>query len=126
VGKLDAGDLLIPIFTKAFRRSNEPRECSLCAESYYDVNFESEEKWEESCLGFEGSWMWKPLPFPTKKMLKCGHDVTACKECHEKHLATQLEEKGRIGCDRLSCAECNRILEHNEVQALASEETVKL
>jgi hypothetical protein len=126
VGKLDAGDLMIPIFTKVIRRSNEPRECSLCAESYYYVNVESEKKWEESCLGFEGSWIWKLLLFPTKKMLKCGHDVTACKECHEKHLATKLEEKGRIGCDRLSCAECNRILEHNEVQALASEETVKL
>ena len=127
VSKLDDGDLVIPIFTKVIRRSNKPRECSVCAESSYDVNFETEEKWNESCLEFEGSWMWKLLLFPTKQMLsKCNHGITACKDCHGKHLASQLEDKGRNGCDRLSCAECNRILEYSEVQAVAYEETAQL
>jgi hypothetical protein len=117
---------MIPIFTNAIRRKKEPKDCAICAESYHEINFESEEKWHESCIGFEGPWTRELLLFPTKEMLRCGHDVTACKDCNRTHLATQLETKGRNGCDQLSCVECNRILQHDEVRILASEETAKL
>jgi hypothetical protein len=115
--ELNSG-MVIPLFTKALRQNKIPRECSKCLRSLYDINFDSVEQWEESCRGLEGPWMDQVLLFPRKNMLKCYHNVTVCKDCYEKHLITQREEESGTGDIRLSCPECDRILEHQELEDL--------
>ena len=125
MGSLDRGELVIPIFTKFFRRSTTPKDCSICVESRYEINFDSEEHWRQTCEGFHGSWMSKVLLFPTREVLHCDHDMSMCKECLEKHLSTQLEQFGRNACGRLTCPICNRVLSESEVRCFGSEDTVQ-
>jgi hypothetical protein len=110
--------MTIPLFVEALRQNRTPRECLKCFKSLNDINYESVDQWEESCGGFEGPWMDQVLLFPRKKMLNCYHNVTVCKECYENHLIAQREEEGATGDVRLSCPECDRILEHEELQDL--------
>jgi hypothetical protein len=121
--EIDAGNLTIPVFTRFFRRRTTPKECSICAEVLYDLDFESDDRWMESCDGLHGPWMWNVLLFPTRLSLDCDHDIDACKACFSTHLTTQLDENGVNGCDRLSCPICSRILNHHEIKLYAPKET---
>jgi hypothetical protein len=120
---IDQGDQTIPIFTRFLRRTATPRECSICAESRYELDIENVDAWRSSCQGFQGPWMWNVLLFPTKYSLECEHEMDACKECVATHLSTQLEEFGVNGCDRLSCLTCSRLLTHREVKLHAEPDT---
>jgi hypothetical protein len=110
--------MTIPLFTKALRQNNIPRECSQCQRSLYDINFESVEHWEESCHGYEGPWMDQVLLFPRKKLLNCYHDVTVCKGCYKKHITAQRRQEDNGGNATFSCPECDRVLQHGELQNL--------
>ena len=125
IGSLDRGEIAIPIFMKFFRRSAMPKDCSVCAESLYEINFGSEEQWRQACDGYHGSWMSKVLLFPTRDVLHCDHDMDMCKGCLETHLSTQLEQFGRNACGRLTCPSCNRAMGDVEVRHFGSEETVQ-
>jgi len=125
MGNLDRGELVIPIFMKFFRRSTTPKDCSVCAESLYEINFGSEEQWRQACEGYQGSWMSKVLLFPTREVLHCDHDMDICKGCLETHLSTQLEQLGRNACGRLTCPGCNRVLSESEVRCYGSAKTVQ-
>lgn len=125
MGSLDRGELAIPIFMKFFRRSTTPKDCSVCAESLYEINFGSEEQWRQACEGYYGSWMSRVLLFPTREVLHCDHDMDMCKGCLETQLSTQLEQFGRNACGRLTCPRCNRVLSESEVRSFGSEETVQ-
>jgi hypothetical protein len=120
---IDQEDQKFPIFTRFFRRTATPRDCSICTESRYELNFDTVDEWVQSCESFHGPWMWNVLLFPTKFSLECHHEMDACKGCLAKHLSTQLEEYGVNGCDRLSCISCNRRLTHREVKLHANSET---
>lgn len=113
---IDQGDQTIPIFTRFFHRTATPRECSICADTRYELDIENVEAWRASCEGFHGPWMWNILLFPTKYGLECEHEMDACKEYVAAHLSTQFEEYGVNGCNRLSCLTCSRILTHREVK----------
>lgn len=125
MGSLDRGDLTIPIFVKFFRRSGTPKDCSICAESIHEIDFESEDQWWQACEDYQGSWMWKVLLFPTRVALSCDHEMDACKGCLEMHLSTQLEQFGRNAGGRLTCPMCNRVLNNAEVRCFGSETTVQ-
>jgi hypothetical protein len=122
---VDEGNQTVPIFTKFLRRRTVPKECAICIESLYEIDFETEEEWLVSCEGFCGPWMWKILLFPSKMTLNCEHEINTCKDCWATHLKTQLDQYGRNGCDRLSCPECGRILIFQEIRLYASDETLK-
>jgi len=123
---IDQGNLTVPIFTKFFRRRAVPRECAVCTESLYEIDFETEDEWLVSCEGFYGPWMWKILLFPGKATLSCcDHEINTCRDCWARHIKTQLEQYGRSGCNRLSCPECSRILNFEEICLYASEESLR-
>ncbi|KAF2664629.1 hypothetical protein BT63DRAFT_94218 [Microthyrium microscopicum] len=122
---LDDENDKVPLFTKFFLRSTEPKECCICTESYHEINFASEEEWIETCQDFRGKWMWQVMLFPTKFILSCDHPMETCKICFEMNLSSELECHGRNGCDRLTCCQCNRKLTDNEVQVLATPETAE-
>ncbi len=123
LAEVDAGDLQIPIWTRFFKRRTTPKECSICADVLYDLDFGSDTQWMEACDGFYGPWMWNVLLFPTRLSLDCDHDPDACKDCFSTHITTQLDANGVNGCDRLSCPLCNRVLSHHEVKRYAAKET---
>lgn len=125
MGSLDRGELTIPIFTKFFRRSTTPKDCSICAESLYEINFSSKDQWRQACQDYHGPWMSKVLLFPTKEKLHCDHDMDMCKRCLETQLSTQLEQFGRNACGKLTCPQCNRVLNDSEVRCFGLEETVR-
>jgi hypothetical protein len=120
--------LSVPIFTSLLKRQTTPRECVVCAEGIYDLDFQDEKAWEAACKGFEGDWTWNIRAFPTKTLLLvCGtrHSLDICRGCIACHLASKLDELGSAGCDRLVCptVDCGHTYSYAEVKALASPET---
>ena len=69
--------------------------------------------------------MWQILLFPTKAILNCDHTMDTCKSCFEMNLASELEQHGRNGCDKLACPQCNRRLNDAEIQLLATKESAE-
>jgi len=125
IGKLDKGDLSIPLFLKYFRRTAIPKDCSVCSEALHDIDIGTESNWKQICQKFMGPWMWDVLLFPTPSYLSsCAHEIDYCKGCLSTHLTTQLKQLGRSGCDRLSCPTCNRILVDIETRRFGTKETV--
>lgn len=128
VGDLDdRGNLKVPIFTKFFRRSDVPKDCSICLESYSEIHSGSGSEWREACEDYKGSWMSQMSSFPSKESLQCDQhqDVDACKTCFARHLESQLEHHGSSARGRLTCPLCNRALSDDEIHCLASPETLQ-
>jgi hypothetical protein len=125
IGSLGRDNLQIPIFTKFFHRSITAKDCSICAESFYGIDFDSEVRWRQACEGYHGPWMSKVPIFPTRESLYCDHDMDICKTCLATHLSTQLEQYGRNACGRLSCPMCNRVLSGEEIRCFGSNEMVQ-
>lgn len=125
MGNIDRGNLKTPIFTKFFRRSETTVDCSICLESFNEIDIESQERWTQACEGYHGSWMSDVFSFPTRDALRCDHDMNVCKECLRRHLQSQLEQHGRNAAGRLTCPICNRVLSEQEVRSLGSAETVQ-
>jgi hypothetical protein len=125
MGKIDTVDLQTPIFTKFFRRSETAVDCSICLESFHEIEIESQERWTQACEGYHGSWMSDMFSFPTRDALHCDHDINVCKQCLRRHLESQLELHGRNAKGRLTCPICNRVLSEQEVRSLGCAETVE-
>jgi hypothetical protein len=120
----DTENLSLPVFARFFRRKQTPTECSICCDSFYDIDSGTAEEWNLSTAGFHGPWMWSLLLFPMAAQLKCEHELDFCKGCLSTHLSTQLEQYGRSGCDRLTCpAVCGRTLSSTEIALFASPDT---
>jgi hypothetical protein len=120
---IDAKATTIPVFTRFLRRRSTPKDCIICTESLYEIDFESDEQWMESCQEFAGDWTSKILTFPSRVTFQCSHDINICRDCLAKHLATKLEDQGRRAFQRLDCPECSRYLEYSEIKLYASAET---
>ena len=125
MGSIERENLRIPIFTKFFRRSETAKDCSICLESYNEVDIRSKERWTQACEGFHGAWMSELSSFPTRDALQCDHDMSVCKDCIRRHLESQLEQHGRNASGRLTCLICNRVLSEQEIRCLGSAETVR-
>ncbi|EEU33998.1 uncharacterized protein NECHADRAFT_85406 [Fusarium vanettenii 77-13-4] len=124
----EGGSILVPLFIRFIRRQRTPKECAVCTDGFFDVDFASVEEWLDLCEGFHGEWMWKILLFPVKLRIGCNHDIDFCTGCLEQHLKTQLEQYGRSRCDQLACPSdgCTRRLEYEEVRLYAEPETFEL
>ncbi|KAF1825972.1 uncharacterized protein K489DRAFT_297765, partial [Dissoconium aciculare CBS 342.82] len=62
-----------------------------------------------------------PLDFPIKTpTAKCEHRPQTCVDCLQSWIASEFEAKG---CQGLTCSECPRRLQHEDVQRIASEAT---
>jgi hypothetical protein len=124
----DGGSLKIPLFTRFLRRRGSPRDCSICADSFYDVEYESVQQWLDSCQGFHGEWMWQIILFPEKLKMTCNHEIDFCTNCVQTHLETSLEMLGRSRCDQLACpsADCGRHLTYDEIRLYAKPDTFSL
>jgi hypothetical protein len=118
----DIDGLKVPLWTRCLKRRETPKECNICADCFFELDIPSHEDWHRACEGFEGSWMWKVQAFPHLQL--CDHPFGSCKKCIARHLATQLEQYGRSGCDRMTCPDCNRKLEDDEIRLLADKDTV--
>lgn len=125
MGSLDRDDVKIPIFTKFFRRLVTPKDCSICLESFQEIDVECDEEWRRACEGYHGSWMSQIFSFPTRDTLHCDHDMNFCKSCLARHLEFQLDQHGRNATGRFTCPMCNRVLSENEIRCLCSAETVQ-
>lgn len=127
VGSLDRDNLKIPIFTKFFKRSETAKDCSICLESFHEIDIESEQQWKDVCDGYHGDWMSQVFSFPSNNILQCDehNDSEVCKDCFGRHLESQLEQHGWNSRGRLTCPICNRALSEDEIRRLASKETVQ-
>jgi hypothetical protein len=125
LGRIDRGNLTIPIFTKLFKIPAMDKDCIICAESYREIEFGSEQEWATAYEGFEGPWVSKLNSFPTKVMQHCEHSLDVCKKCYNRHLDEQLTQNARSPEGAMSCPECRRTLEDDEIRALASDDTLQ-
>ena len=114
----------IPLFLKFLRRRSRPKTCMVCSKSMFDIDYGDVETWKTSCVGFEGSWMWNVLVFPTSEIQQCDHDFEVCRACTAEHLRGSLISGGPSACGNLSCPQCNRKLCYQEIHKLADTETV--
>lgn len=139
------GSLQVPYLVDYLRR-RPARECIVCTEELADVDIGSPEAWLSS-LGsdFPGTWMWNVLLFPVRLGLPCrhesgfcrqgdlsicqgdsaccGHEMNICTGCLQQHLESQLEQHGSACRDRLTCPECRRVLDYDEIKLYAKDET---
>ena len=120
VGSMDHDNLKIPIFSGLFQRQQDPRECIVCTEEKYEIDYGTLDQWAEDCVGYAGLWMWSILEYPTSAIQSCDHDFDVCRSCTAKHIAVSLEN-GDI--DRITCPQCNRVLSYDEIRNLAEAET---
>lgn len=114
----------IPLFLKFLRRRSKPKTCMVCSKNMFDIDYGDVESWKISCSGFEGSWMWNVLVFPTSEIQHCEHDFEVCRTCTAEHLRGSLISGGPSACENLSCPQCNRKLSYQEIHKLADAETV--
>ncbi|KAK1767421.1 hypothetical protein QBC33DRAFT_586704 [Phialemonium atrogriseum] len=121
------GSIRVPLFVRFFRRQRTGKECTVCTDEIFDVEFGSVEEWLDLCAGFHGQWMWHILRFPAKLGLECSHEIDFCTGCLEKHIDSQLEQFGRSRCDQLACLSdrCGRRLSYDEVRLYAKPSTFK-
>ena len=113
-------NLTIPIFSGLFERQHIPKECVVCVEEKYEMDYGTLEQWEQDCAGYTGPWMWSMLEYPNSAIQSCDHDFNVCRACTARHISTSLES-GDV--DRVTCVECNRVLNYEEIRNLAEPET---
>ena len=121
----DSGSVEVPFFMRFVRRHPVMKECIVCTDEVYDIDYGSVEEWLEFCQGFHGDWMWKILLFPQKLGLECSHPIDFCITCLQRHLTTQLEQYGRSRCSQLACPSegCSRRLTYDEIRLYAAPDT---
>ena len=121
---MDNQQSAIPLFLKFLRRRSRSKTCMVCTKTMFDIDYGSVESWKTSCVGFEGSWMWNVLVFPTSELQQCNHEFEVCKVCTAQHLHGSLISGGPSACGNLSCPQCSRKLSHQEIHKLADPETI--
>ena len=113
-------DLTIPIFSGLFERQHIPKECMVCIEEKCEMDYGTLEQWERDCAGYTGPWMWSMLEYPNSAIQSCDHDFDVCRACTARHISTSLES-GDV--NQVTCAQCNRVLNYEEVRNLTEPET---
>lgn len=94
-----------------------------CTKKMFEIDYRSVDSWKEACIGFEGPWMWKLLLFPKSENQQCDHILKVCRACTVDHIRNTLVSGGASACGNLTCPQCNRNLEHQEIVQLAGTET---
>ncbi|KAK3316225.1 hypothetical protein B0H66DRAFT_560739 [Apodospora peruviana] len=131
--------LQVPIFVGQFLRTGHevglyaaPRECTVCAEALSDVvlgdDQADEDRWAAAVRDFPGDWTCQIRAFPPPSALpacSAAHNLDICRTCLGRHLATQLDTRGRAACESLGCPTpgCGHIYTHDEIRLLAPAET---
>ncbi|OCK92478.1 uncharacterized protein K441DRAFT_614748 [Cenococcum geophilum 1.58] len=118
LSKID--DLTIPIFSGLFERQHIPKECIVCVEEKYEIDYGILEQWEQDCAGYTGPWMWSMLEYPNSAIQSCDHDFDVCRACTARHISTSLES-GDV--NQVTCAQCNRVLNYEDIRNLTEPET---
>ncbi|KAF8853175.1 hypothetical protein BDZ45DRAFT_729656 [Acephala macrosclerotiorum] len=114
----------VPLFLKFFRRQTRSRECLGCSKAMFEIEYGDVETWKTTCESFQGSWMWNILVFPTTEIQKCDHEFQFCRVCTAEHIRGSLISRGPSACGNLSCPQCARKLNYQEILQLADAETV--
>ncbi|KAF4998522.1 hypothetical protein FDECE_11763 [Fusarium decemcellulare] len=119
------GTLSIPIFTRLLPLQSTPSQCSICTELVRDCDYGCLDEWNAICTDYPGDWSWKILLFPRKLEANCNHAIDFCTACLRRHIESQLDQHGRMGCRLLTCPSvgCGRRLEYEEVRLYAQDET---
>ncbi|KAL2070311.1 hypothetical protein VTL71DRAFT_13337 [Oculimacula yallundae] len=121
---IDNSSSPVPLFLRFIRRQVRPKSCMVCSKSMFEIDYGDVDTWKAACNGFEGSWMWNVLVFPTSEIQQCDHDFEVCRACTAEHLRGALVSGGPSACDSLSCPQCSRVLSYQEVHRLADTQTV--
>lgn len=96
----------------------------VCSKTMFDIDYGDVKQWKDACTGFEGSWMWQVLVFPTSETQKCDHDFEVCRTCTAEHLRGSLISGGPSACENLTCPQCTKKLSYQEINRLADSETI--
>jgi hypothetical protein len=120
--EMDGNDFKVPLFSSFMYWSKDPKSCMVCANDYHELDIISPNHWMKACHGFEGSWIKDIFSFPFREDLTCNHDMDVCKNCITAQIGTQLETHGSQGWAKLSCPQCNRHLNHDEIRKFASKD----
>ncbi|KAG4433734.1 hypothetical protein IFR05_010786 [Cadophora sp. M221] len=121
---IDNSSSPVPLFLRFIRRQTQSTCCMVCSKTMFEIDYGTVETWKAACTGFDGSWMWNILVFPTSETQHCDHDFEVCRACTAEHLRGALVSGGPSACDTLSCPQCNRVLSYQEIHQLADTETV--
>ncbi|KAF2675516.1 hypothetical protein BT63DRAFT_450503 [Microthyrium microscopicum] len=106
----------LPTFytTDIYNPHGQARECPVCCETMSEVHFS-----DKTLLKTHVSDnVWHLARFPVPPDNDCEHSNDTCLSCYRTYLEGQLQLKGAPGCLRLSCPECNRVLEASEIRYL--------
>ena len=121
---MDVDPSPLPLFVRFLRRRSTPQTCMVCSKTLYDVDYENVDAWKSTCKGFEGSWMWNILSFPTREIQQCDHEFGVCRACTAEHLRSTIITGGPSACENLSCPQCRRKLSYEEIHRLADPDTI--
>ncbi|KAF1994798.1 hypothetical protein P154DRAFT_624461 [Amniculicola lignicola CBS 123094] len=113
----------VPIFLNLFKRQNIPKECIVCAEDKFEIDYDSWLQWNQAWGEFRSPWMWTVLEYPVSEHQRCTHPLDVCRLCIAKHIAISL---GNGNFERITCPQCDRGLAYDEIKNLCPEETFKM
>ncbi|KAF2262670.1 hypothetical protein CC78DRAFT_534694 [Lojkania enalia] len=110
----------VPIFLNIFRRQDIARECIICTEGKFEIDYGSWELWSQVCAKFSGPWTWSVLEFPIHQNQHCSHSLDVCQTCMDKYITVSIEN-GNL--ERIKCPQCDRIFTYCEIKKLSKERT---
>ncbi|KAF2805951.1 uncharacterized protein BDZ99DRAFT_395267 [Mytilinidion resinicola] len=112
----------IPLFLNLLRRQNIPKECLVCAEEKFEIDYGSWEQWSQACGRFSGPWTWTVLEYPISANQHCTHSLDVCRLCVAKHISVSLEN-GNF--EHITCPQCDRLFTYNEIKKLCHDDTFR-
>ncbi|ORY03551.1 hypothetical protein BCR34DRAFT_69501 [Clohesyomyces aquaticus] len=116
---LDSNNCMFPIFPSLIKRTATSKECIVCAEDKFEVNYGTWEEWTRLHSEFPGPWMWEILEFPIGEHQRCSHSLDVCRECVATHIATCVND---ANLTRIACPQCDRIFDYEEIEKLSRRE----
>ena len=112
----------IPIFSNLFKRQKIPKECIVCTEEKFEIDYGSWEQWSQAYANFSGPWTWTVLEYPISQNQQCTHQLDVCRLCVAKHISISLDN-GNF--ERIMCPQCDRMFAYSELKKLCHENTFR-
>lgn len=115
-------ELQIPFFPNIFKRQSIPKECIVCTEEKFEIDYGAWEHFDEACTSIGGSWTWTILEYPLSKNQQCTHPLDVCRLCVAKQISFALED-GRF--ESIICPQCDRVFTYAEIKELCHQDTFR-
>jgi hypothetical protein len=119
---LEPHELQIPFFSNLLKRQNIPKECIVCTEEKFEIDFSVWEQLNEACASLGWSWTWTILEYPSSHNQRCTHSLDVCRLCVAEHISVALDD-GNF--ERIMCPQCDRMFTYDEIKKLCPDDTFR-